>query len=215
MKRLIVEEGATAEFEEAAARHEAEDARVDVGLTLRMALRARRTWCLLVVTALAFSCGGKSASRREAGQGGAGGSVTLAGSSFGGIGTQAAGGDAGAEGAQGGFAAVIEVGGEGGVGGSESGAGGEAGGACGVNSLLTAIEQNGGSPSCREASPMLGPGERLGMLRGAMVLDDEGRVVDITGLSGDKLQGWLDDLANQRWPCLAGQTIGYACVTPV
>jgi hypothetical protein len=62
---------------------------------------------------------------------------------------------------------------------------------------------------------MLGPDERLGSLRGAVVLDDEGRVVDVTGLTDERKKRWLDDLADQRWPCLAGQTIGYACLRPV
>jgi hypothetical protein len=56
-----------------------------------------------------------------------------------------------------------------------------------------------------------GPDETLRPIRGAIVIDDDGRVIDNTGLEGDAKQSWLDKLANQRWLCLAGQTIGYEC----
>lgn len=50
---------------------------------------------------------------------------------------------------------------------------------------------------------------------GEIVLDNEGRVIDNTetnyrGFSSK--QAWLDSLVNDRWPCLAGQTIPYRCV---
>jgi hypothetical protein len=40
-----------------------------------------------------------------------------------------------------------------------------------------------------------------------VVLDDN------TGLLGAGKQAWLDSLANERWPCLAGQTLRYTCET--
>ena len=42
-----------------------------------------------------------------------------------------------------------------------------------------------------------------------VIVDSEGRVVDNTGLYGTAKQAWLDSLADDRWPCLAGQTIQY------
>ena len=50
---------------------------------------------------------------------------------------------------------------------------------------------------------------------GQIALDSTGRVVDNTGTtyqSTSSKQAWLDSLANDRWPCLAGQTIPYQCV---
>ena len=50
---------------------------------------------------------------------------------------------------------------------------------------------------------------------GAIVLDDQGRVIDNTEISYQGFaskQAWLDSLAHDRWPCLAGQTIPYWCV---
>jgi hypothetical protein len=46
---------------------------------------------------------------------------------------------------------------------------------------------------------------------GYVVLDNNGRVMDNTRLYGQQKQGWLDSLAHDRWPCLAGQTVPYAC----
>lgn len=46
---------------------------------------------------------------------------------------------------------------------------------------------------------------------GEIVFDSEGRVVDITGLSSGSKQAILASLANEIWPCLAGQTVQYYC----
>ena len=37
------------------------------------------------------------------------------------------------------------------------------------------------------------------------MIDNAGLLMD------DDKQQWLDDLADQRWPCLAGRIIGYKC----
>lgn len=98
---------------------------------------------------------------------------------------------------------------------SEGGSGGDANDTCGVAALLEAItRQVGGVTWCSEASAMLEPDEKLSARRGAVVIDDEGRIVDVTGRQGDAKQRWLDEMAAQRWPCLAGQTIGYQCPSP-
>ncbi len=147
---------------------------------------------------------------RPAGAGGsgagAGGGLAGAGPGSGGGGAQETGGATGAAAAQGGFAALIEVGG-GATGGSESGVGGDAG-TCGVNALMRAIE----TPallSCHEVTPTSDP--LPGWRRGAIVIDDDGRIVDNTRIRDDEKQQWLDSFADQRFPCLAGQTITYEC----
>ena len=46
---------------------------------------------------------------------------------------------------------------------------------------------------------------------GAIVIDSQGYVIDNTGIAGAAKQAWIASLASQNWPCLAGQTITYAC----
>jgi hypothetical protein len=45
---------------------------------------------------------------------------------------------------------------------------------------------------------------------GVIIFDSEGRVTDLTR-SGASDQPAVNDLANERSPCLAGQTIQYGC----
>jgi len=45
-----------------------------------------------------------------------------------------------------------------------------------------------------------------------LVFNSEGNLVDDTGYIGSDKQAWLDGLADQSWPCLAGQTIKYGCL---
>jgi len=47
---------------------------------------------------------------------------------------------------------------------------------------------------------------------GAVTLDATGAVVANTGPVLESTEGaWIDEMADQRWPCLAGQTIEYCC----
>jgi len=47
---------------------------------------------------------------------------------------------------------------------------------------------------------------------GAVTLDATGAVVGNTGPVLESTEGaWIDEMADQRWPCLAGQTIEYCC----
>jgi hypothetical protein len=53
----------------------------------------------------------------------------------------------------------------------------------------------------------------------AVVIDCEGRAVELLHLpdntrllTGDARQAWLDSLANDRWPCFAGQSVQFGCV---
>ena len=52
----------------------------------------------------------------------------------------------------------------------------------------------------------------------AVMIDCDGRAVELLSmldqtplLTGDARQAWLDSVANDRWPCLAGQTIQFMC----
>jgi len=48
---------------------------------------------------------------------------------------------------------------------------------------------------------------------GAVTLDAAGAVVANTGPIPESVEGeWIDNIADQRWPCLAGQTIEYCCL---
>jgi hypothetical protein len=51
---------------------------------------------------------------------------------------------------------------------------------------------------------------------GNLLFDSSGQIVDDTGFcctgpSGPDKQTWLAEIADQRWPCLAGQTVPYVC----
>jgi len=47
---------------------------------------------------------------------------------------------------------------------------------------------------------------------GAVTLDATGAVVANTGPVLESTEGaWIDEMADQRWPGLAGQTIEYCC----
>ena len=47
---------------------------------------------------------------------------------------------------------------------------------------------------------------------GVVVFDSEGRATDVTGLEAWREEGWLQDIASDRWPCLADQTVEYCCL---
>lgn len=186
----------------------------------RLTSRASRAWRLvLAVTATSYACGGRSASHgapEVSGTGGTPGAAGVTGSTSGETGAAGANsgrGGAGAVASEGGVGAVIEASGRGGAGGMESGAGGDAGDTCNLGAFWAAIALPlAPLGMCGEASPMLAPGETLSKRRGAVVIDAEGRAVDNTGLKQeDEKQEWLEQVSDQRWLCLAGQTIGYKC----
>jgi hypothetical protein len=58
------------------------------------------------------------------------------------------------------------------------------------------------------------PADAFGVT-GNLVFDGDGRLLDDTGYPGTEVQkqAWLDSLAQQRWPCWAGQTIAYQCIS--
>ena len=47
---------------------------------------------------------------------------------------------------------------------------------------------------------------------GVVVFDSEGRGVEITGLEPARVEEWLQEVADERWPCVAGQTVEYCCL---
>ena len=48
---------------------------------------------------------------------------------------------------------------------------------------------------------------------GNVVFDKYGQLIDDAGYVGTGKQTWLNALSTQTWPCLAGQTIPYVCVS--
>jgi hypothetical protein len=48
---------------------------------------------------------------------------------------------------------------------------------------------------------------------GEIVLDSDGLVIDNTGyyLDAADKQVWLNSVADDRWPCLADQSLRYSC----
>ena len=83
---------------------------------------------------------------------------------------------------------------------------------CDENTLWVEITLGavGGLGYCVPA-PIPTPDEHIGMTRGAVILNEDGVVIDNTGLDPQRKKRWLDGLSNKRWTCLAGQTIGYKC----
>lgn len=83
---------------------------------------------------------------------------------------------------------------------------------CDENTLWVEITLGavGGLGYCVPA-PIPTPDEHIGITRGAVILNEDGVVIDNTGLDPQRKKRWLDGLSNKRWTCLAGQTIGYKC----
>jgi hypothetical protein len=105
--------------------------------------------------------------------------------------------------------------GGGGFGGSAAaalaGASGAAGNPCDLAAFYDAIVRGAGvfaQCSYPDSDPA---GDAAYPVHGTIVIDDNGRVIDNTFLTGTAKQEWLDGLANERWVCLAGQSIGYHC----
>ena len=171
------------------------------------AVAALRGQSLLVVGFLLVGCGGKSASVQTAEVAGTGGSSSSAGTG----GTELA---SGGQTDSGGPNLPVGGGSSSGGGGAsaEAGAAGADSAACDSGQLITAILRGGlgGLGECAFAH-VPGAGEKLGPLRGAVIFDSDGRIIDNTGLQAATKQLWLEELNNERWPCLAGQTLGYQC----
>jgi hypothetical protein len=148
-------------------------------------------WLRVAATTLLVHCGGKAHSPDAPPAGSGSGGVTASG--IAGVPTISVPPDAG-----------MSSGG--------AGVGGDAESSCQPEVLWVAVVDGalGGLGSC-DSTSVPGAAEKIGRLRGAVVLDSDGRVIDNTGLSGTEKQTWLDKLGNQRWLCLAGQTIGYTC----
>jgi hypothetical protein len=47
---------------------------------------------------------------------------------------------------------------------------------------------------------------------GEIVFDEEGRIIDNTWLTDERTrQDWFSEMANHRWPCMAGQVLAFTC----
>ena len=134
-----------------------------------------------------------------------------------GVGGSAAGNVGGQGGAGAGGVHIPLTSGTSGNGGSSGASGGveQAGvagdaGACDTNALWQALTRGAGATRCDLVDPPP-QGNAVDQLHGAVVIDDEGRVIDNTGLTDAEKPGWLSELAGRRWLCLAGTTLGYSC----
>jgi hypothetical protein len=176
--------------------------------TARRQLGQAAVCALLVFVA----CGGQSRRRGPAlpsggaantGHAGAGGGTDSAGTATG----EAVGDDFG----EGGSAAQ---GAAGAVAAGSAAVGGEPRGLCDLAALWQDITDTAtlGLGQCARTSDPLPPLDQPpNRLNGAVIVDGDGRVVDNTGLSDPEKQAWLKRLADQRWPCFAGQTVRYEC----
>jgi hypothetical protein len=181
-----------------------------------------RAWWVVAIPILGFAAcrqGGLHPAARDAAQTGGGLSMGGAG------GADTGGSDGPMSTGTGGFHIALDVGGLGGSGGR--GGGGEAGvvdaqimllpdGGCGSEYLLW--------DAVGRAAGVIGYCRRLEgghMEWGHIVADGEGWIVynsvfcnkDGTSCWAEGLQNWLATLEGYRWPCLAGQTIPYYCVS--
>ena len=84
---------------------------------------------------------------------------------------------------------------------------------CEVNTLTNAVSRAAGWPCYAYASPA-----PAGFAY-AVVIDCDGRAIELLSLpdqtpwlSGAERQAWLDSLANDRWPCYAGQSVQFTCM---
>ena len=189
------------------------------------------TWqVLLAVVVLSAGCGARGLARSTwdavvASGGGGGGGVTEAGR---GGGTGGAG--VGAGGGSGGSSSGGGASGAGGTGGAIGGATSQGGSAGGGQDGGATDGETITSPDalCEPASfwnvirsticgPMplstcfCSPTPDGVIPLGVVEVDSDGHIVDNTMLSGTNKQAWLDSLANQSWPCLAGQAVPYGC----
>jgi len=48
---------------------------------------------------------------------------------------------------------------------------------------------------------------------GSVTFDAAGAVVSNTALSEADEEAWIEEMADRRWPCLAGQTMEYCCIS--
>ena len=48
---------------------------------------------------------------------------------------------------------------------------------------------------------------------GSVTFDAAGAVVSNTALSDADEEAWIEEMADRRWPCLAGETLEYCCIS--
>lgn len=47
--------------------------------------------------------------------------------------------------------------------------------------------------------------------RGTVTFDGEGHAIGLTGTDPAYVEEWLEDVASERWVCLAGQSVDFCC----
>lgn len=84
-------------------------------------------------------------------------------------------------------------------------------GGCDISVLTQEVSKVSGGLICHQSSS---PAD----MAYAVVIDCNGQASELLVvtdqaplLSGDARQAWLDSLANDRWPCLAGQSVQFTC----
>jgi radical SAM superfamily enzyme YgiQ (UPF0313 family) len=93
----------------------------------------------------------------------------------------------------------------------DGGASGSADASCDISRLEQSVSQASGWSCQAHASPQ-------GWAY-AVVIDCDGKAVELLRLpdqtplfTGTERQAWLDSLANDRWPCFAGQSVQFSCI---
>lgn len=76
---------------------------------------------------------------------------------------------------------------------------------CDFQPIMILLAQKLGRPACYPTASSTP--------EGSIDFDGEGRVYGITigDVGTPETQAWADSLADRRWPCMAGQTLGYGC----
>jgi hypothetical protein len=160
---------------------------------------------------VAAGCGGDTDSDSHDSDGGseAGGTSSASGGDeFGG--SPVGGGTAttGGSGAEAGASGGAPTGGS--QSGGESSEAGGVGGGDGCNETLlwytVAHVAVGGLGTCGPSDCQIGSA-----FWGTVTFDSEGRAIDFTGPIPEYEDEWMQEVAGERWPCLANQTVRYCC----
>ncbi len=124
--------------------------------------------------------------------------------------------DGGASQGEGGasFGVLLSAAGEGGSTGGFAGSSGQAGGAtegCEVSEFWYRVKGPVGFVLGQCNPEICTIFDRT--VLGSVTLDAAGAVVLNTALSEADEEAWIEEMADRRWPCLAGQTMEYCCIS--
>ena len=150
---------------------------------------------LLLVAVMAAGCGGSvsgdSGGSSAAPGGGSGGSDTATGGLAGGGQTSAGAGGSSS----------------GGQGAESGGAGGGSHDDCNQSYLWYTVTEAAVSLGVCSSSHC----DSGGPVWGVVGFDSEGQATEITGLQPGREGDWMQEVAGERWPCLADTTVEYCC----